>query len=58
MEEILREYKKLKLQLTSNFGCEDDINEVSWNDSIHASMEELLEHVPKDIANYIRLGYL
>ena len=57
MEKILVEYKNLKSMLTSNLGCEESMDEVGWNDGIMEAMDRLLEGVPKDIAQSIRLGY-
>lgn len=57
MEQLLIEYKKLKSQLTENVGYEKSESEVMWNDGIIESMEKLLEDVPKDIAQSIRLGH-
>lgn len=57
MEKLLIEYKRLKAQLTENVGCEESMDEVCWNDGIIEAMEKLLEGVPKDIAQSIRLGH-
>lgn len=57
MEKLLIEYKRLKAQLTANVGCEESVDEACWNDGIIEAMEKLLECVPKDIAQYIRLGH-
>ncbi len=58
MDKLLIEYKRLKNKLTENVGCEESVSEVGWNDSVIEAMERLLEEVPKDIAQSIRLGHI
>ena len=53
MIEILREYKRLKYQLSGDLGNEECGFEASWNDSIMESMEELIRNMPEDIKNSI-----
>jgi hypothetical protein len=55
MKKLLIEYKRLKAQLTANVGCEESMDEVGWNDGVMEAMEILLECVPKDIVQRIRL---
>jgi len=57
-KDLVEKYKYFKSQLTENLGFEADGIEASWNDSIRASMEGLLEGVPQNIANLIRLNHI
>jgi hypothetical protein len=57
METLLREYKRLKAQLTENVGYEKTMDEVGWNDSILEAIDNLLKDVPTNIAQGIRLNH-
>ena len=57
MERIIREYKRLKAQL-SNFGEETTSDELIWNEGIADAINKLLEGVSEDIATQLRNGYI
>ena len=56
--EIISEYKRLKLKLTENVGCEESTIGVGWNDSIIENINDLLEYIPEDITKRIRLNHI
>ena len=58
MEKILREYKRLKAQLSGELGSEGCEFEASWNDGIMEEMETLIDGFPTDIKNAIRLNHI